>query len=465
MVGTVLTRRSAPLRVVLVADAVGGVWDVTLALAGGLVAQAGAAVLVVCVGPPPDAAREAAARAISGIELAVLGGQLEWMEGGRGWIEILRRETARCAAAWRADVVQLNAGSAGTGLTGIVEETPLSGARRQPALILSVHGDLATWWLWVKDGGRLPSTLPHHLRWQQDLAWQALRQADAVVCPSAFLAGELVRRYCLEARPHVIPNAVAPLQLQHSEVHREPDLAVVVGRAWDEAKNLALVARALQVARRGWRVEIAGDLVEPGRGPAALPQAPRLSYLGFLDKPALVHLFQRASLYIAPSSYEPFGLSPVEAALAGCAVVANDIPAFREIWGRAAAYFRRNDPQALAMLLDRLYDDPERIARLAQAAYRRAAGRYTVERMARRHLRLYQALLDGKAGRGRRPLALLGRVARQERARAGAARGLAGLIHPAGVLPGGARSHPAQAGRAQAQPWPGAAPTRQTARG
>jgi len=406
-----------PLRVALVADAVGGVWDVTLALAGGLVAQAGAAVLIICVGPPPDAAREAAARAIRGLELAILGGRLEWMEGGRDWIEILRRETARCAAAWRADIVQINAGSAGTGLAGILHEGPLANASHRPALVLSVHGDLATWWLWVKDGGRLPGTLPDHLRWQQDLAWHALRQADAVVCPSAFLAGELTRRYCLEARPQVIPNGVAPLSpddapLETCTAHppvqipnemaplspddaehrRDPHLAVVVGRAWDEAKNLALVAHALQLSRSGWRVQLAGDLVEPGRGPAALPQAPTLRYLGFLDKPSLARLFHRASLYIAPSSYEPFGLTPVEAALAGCAVVANDIPAFREVWGYAAAYFRRNDPHALAALLDRLHDDPARVARLARAAHQRAAERYTVERMVQQFLRLYKGV-------------------------------------------------------------------------
>jgi len=38
-------------------------------------------------------------------------------------------------------------------------------------------------------------------------------------------------------------------------------------------------------------------------------------------------------------TYEPFGLAPLEAALSRCAIVANDIPSLREVWGSAAMYF------------------------------------------------------------------------------------------------------------------------------
>ena len=390
--------RTAPIRVVLVADAVGGVWDVTLSLASGLLASDGAAVLLVCVGPPPDAARLAAAQAIPGLTLEVLGGHLEWMEGGRDWLETLRHETARRAAAWNADLVQVNAGSAGTGLAGVGDEAPLRARSPRPPVVLGVHGDVAIWWLWVMDGGALPGTVAAYLHWQRELARQALRRADAVVCPSAFLANELVRCYRLARRPSVIPNAVLPLPEPDGPICREPDLAAVVGRAWDEAKNVALVAKARHACRRPWRVEVAGDLAEPGRLPAVPPGAPGLSYLGFVNKRGLSRLFHRATVYVASSSYEPFGLSPVEAALAGCAVVANDIPAFREVWGDAAAYFARNDAGALAALLDDLYDQPARVAALAAAAGRRAAQRYTMDRMVGAYRALYTRLL---ARRGR----------------------------------------------------------------
>ena len=45
-------------------------------------------------------------------------------------------------------------------------------------------------------------------------------------------------------------------------------------------------------------------------------------------------------MYAATARYEPFGMEVLEAALSRCAIIANDIPSFREIWGDDAIYFR-----------------------------------------------------------------------------------------------------------------------------
>src|SRR4029453_8734819 len=99
---------SRPMRVMLVADAVGGVWDFALSLAGGLIHYAGASVLLVAVGPPPDAPPLAAAAAPPGLEHRILDGRLEWMEGGREWLAAWRRGVAAHAAEWKAEVVHVN---------------------------------------------------------------------------------------------------------------------------------------------------------------------------------------------------------------------------------------------------------------------------------------------------------------------------------------------------------------------
>jgi glycosyltransferase involved in cell wall biosynthesis len=395
------------MRVMLVADAVGGVWDFALSLAGGLIHYAGASVLLVVVGPPPDAAHLAAAAAVPGLEHRILDGRLEWMEGGRDWLAAWRRGVAAHAAEWKAEIVHVNQ----LGLAAVRSEPCLAALPRRPPVVLGVHSDVVTWWLWVKDGGRGPCTFPDYLSWQRDLAGEALGQADVVVCPSAFLARELAACYRLTQLPVVVHNAVAevpfspsddgaappgapgtPSGLSEIPGGREPGLAVVAGRVWDEAKNLAVVAEALRRSREPWRAEVAGEVVEPGRaGTPAPPAAPGLRYLGFLDKGRLARLYRRAGVCLAPSSYEPFGLAPAEAALAGCAIVANDLPSYREVWGDAAWYFRRNDPTDLAAVLDRLYGDGAALARLALAGRRRVAGRYTLRRMVAGYLRSYGA--------------------------------------------------------------------------
>ena len=129
----------------------------------------------------------------------------EWMEGGRDWLAAWRRGVAAHAAEWKAEVVHVNQ----LGLAAVGSEPCLAALPRRPPVVLGVHSDVATWWLWVKDGGRGPCTVPDYLSWQRDLAGEALGQADVVVCPSAFLARELAACYRLTQLPVVVHNAIA----------------------------------------------------------------------------------------------------------------------------------------------------------------------------------------------------------------------------------------------------------------
>jgi glycosyltransferase involved in cell wall biosynthesis len=104
-----------------------------------------------------------------------------------------------------------------------------------------------------------------------------------------------------------------------------------------------------------------------------------------------------AAIYIATSKYEPFGLAPLEAALSGCAILANDIPSFREIWGDAACYFRTNDAESLGEKLAALHSDRELCASYAGRALERAREFYTADRMVDEYVRMYSSLLERRA--------------------------------------------------------------------
>jgi glycosyltransferase involved in cell wall biosynthesis len=106
-------------------------------------------------------------------------------------------------------------------------------------------------------------------------------------------------------------------------------------------------------------------------------------------------LLARSSIYIATSIYEPFGMAPLEAALCGCAVVANDIASLREVWGDDALYF--DGPRALSTLLHQLNRDEQRLAEARQRSFARAT-ELTAQRMADGYEALYQALLANRPG-------------------------------------------------------------------
>jgi glycogen(starch) synthase len=105
-------------------------------------------------------------------------------------------------------------------------------------------------------------------------------------------------------------------------------------------------------------------------------------------------LYSRASVYAATSRYEPLGMAPLDAAFSRCAIVANDIPSFREVWGDAALYFRTNDARSLAETLRQLDADRGLRHAYADRAYTRARERFTSKRMIDDYLELYRTLLS-----------------------------------------------------------------------
>jgi len=90
------------------------------------------------------------------------------------------------------------------------------------------------------------------------------------------------------------------------------------------------------------------------------------------------------------------GMEPLEAALSRCAIVANDIPSFREIWGDDAVYFRTNDATSLATAIRELSEDREKCRLYANRAYQRARDRYNHKRMIDEYLHLYRSLTSAE---------------------------------------------------------------------
>jgi glycosyltransferase involved in cell wall biosynthesis len=104
---------------------------------------------------------------------------------------------------------------------------------------------------------------------------------------------------------------------------------------------------------------------------------------------------RRAAIFVSPARYEPFGLTVLEAAQAGCALVLSDIATFREIWNGAALFVGPDDADAMAAVLNRLIADPRLRSRLSAAARKRAR-RYSAQRMAQNTARVYRELLSSR---------------------------------------------------------------------
>lgn len=351
------------MRVLIAADSVGGVWTYALELARALEPLGAGAVLAVMGAPlTPDQRRQAA-----GIELYESAFKLEWMEDP--WEEVAR------AGAWLLDlearlrpaIVHLNGYAHGA--------LPW----RAPALVVG-HSCVLSWWRAVK-GCEAPASWDRYRR-EVAAGWGA---ASATAAPTRAMMESLTRDYGAPARAAVIPNGRAAERFTPGT--KQP-LIFTAGRLWDEAKNLAALEAA--APRLPWPVAVAGDSRHPDGGVRPSP----LHLLGRLSETEVARLFARAAIYALPARYEPFGLSALEAALAGCALVLGGIPSLREVWGDAACYVPPDDPEALARALTGLAADESLRTRMAARARRRAL-HYSPERMARGYLALYRAMLAG----------------------------------------------------------------------
>lgn len=245
--------------------------------------------------------------------------------------------------------------------------------------LITAHSDVMSWAAACKPDALHESSWLNHYR---RLVQRGLLGANVAVAPTAWIRDALRVNFETPLHFEVIHNG-------HSIACEENDSprrlrAVSVGRMWDEAKGLSTLLETSATLP----ILIAGeDSFEQTQ--AAAPPSMLIS-LGVLSEADLFELFRRSAIYVAPSIYEPFGLAPLEAALCGCAVVARDIPSFREVWADAALYFQTT--RELELLLQALVEDPCRL-RVVQYACRQRASRFTAGRMASQYLSLYEGLL------------------------------------------------------------------------
>jgi glycosyltransferase involved in cell wall biosynthesis len=113
---------------------------------------------------------------------------------------------------------------------------------------------------------------------------------------------------------------------------------------------------------------------------------------------ALRALYERAVGLAFPSSYEGFGLPPVEAMASGCPVVVSTAGALPEVCGDAALYCETGDATTLAGHLARLASDDALRAEMVARGRRRAA-EFTWRRHAERVVETLDAITAGDVAR------------------------------------------------------------------
>lgn len=388
---TPVTALRRPLHVLLTTDVVGGVWDFSWTLAAAL-RQIGHRVTLLAFGTPTPGQEAQALEAGATLESAPL--KLEWMQDSEADVREACLLTARLVQRLAPDVVHANQFALGT-------------INLSAPMVLTAHSDVLSWRKWTIPTSRqisgtsfgdhaLPLVPPEWEDYARGVR-QGIAASTCVVAVSRFLADEILDLYAVRRPIGVVHNGwPAPAGVPRSLTER-PRLSVLAGRAWDSAKNISLAARAAQ----GWnigRVKLAGNQRHPENGHLATFDPP-IEVLGCIPRDDLDRYLSLARVYVSPALYDPFGLLPLQAALAGCPLLLSDLPSYRELWDGVAMFFQPNDPHDLRQRWQRLLDDAPLAEDLAQRARQRALGRYSVARVAEEYAGLYEEVIASAGSR------------------------------------------------------------------
>ena len=359
-----------PCHLLMTTDAVGGVWSYALDLARGLIEQ-NVFVTLAVLGPAPTDAQKREARSITGLELVETALPLDWLSDNETMVEKSAKDLAKMAREIGANLVQLNG-------------SPLASAARFSVPVVAVHHScLATWWAAVKGEPVRPDW-----RWRADLVGRHLAASDRLVVPSAAFGASVVASYGLSERPRVVHNGRSKsASLTRADGAGEA-LLFTAGRLWDEGKDICTLDRAAA------RLEVSVLAAGPIQGPnSARVECRNLRLLGGLSSEEVRARLAEGPIFVSTSVYEPFGLSVLEAAQAGCALLLSDIPTFRELWHGAALFVPPRDDRSLAQAAERLLREPALRSGLGEAARQRAES-FSLARMVRAMASLYAELIQ-----------------------------------------------------------------------
>jgi glycogen synthase len=354
------------MQILITADTVGGVWTYAQELVSGLLRR-GHGVTLVSLGSLPSAEQTSWAKRLSGLDYRPTAYRLEWMQDSEKDVKDSSRYLRDLVAEVDPDVLHLNQYCYGDLSCDV------------PRIVVA-HSDVVSWWVAVH--GQEPESTSW-MDWYRRTVEAGLQGAHFIVAPSQSMMNGLKQHYAFRSANTVIHNGRSP-ELFEPGCHKE-DFALSVGRVWDKGKQVNILA----TGKKALPVYIAGYEDEPG---SHSTQDTALKCMGAQTHQQLRDLYARAAMYVATSRYEPFGLAPVEAALSRCALLLNDIPTFRELWGDCACYFPSNDAQGLAEAIRFLHENPQVRWHFAELAHQRARDNFTAETMVRQYEDIYSSV-------------------------------------------------------------------------
>ena len=243
--------------------------------------------------------------------------------------------------------------------------------------------------------------------WQ--LAIKGMQYADRVIAVSNHTAKDITQHlYISPQLITTVPNAVSsefkPLLQDEITVFRQrhnickQDFCLLNVGSNNLRKNVSSILEAIAILKQEnlpvhfWKAGADFD-AEQKSFIAAKNLSNCVSYLGKPDEVQLRQIYNAADVLVAPSTYEGFGLTILEAMACGTPVVTSNVTSLPEVAGDAAILVEPSDVESIAGAISRLIAEPQYQQLLSDRGLARAK-QFTWSKTAQQVVEVYQQALQ-----------------------------------------------------------------------
>ena len=259
------------------------------------------------------------------------------------------------------------------------------------------------------ENGRTQAVIPAISTPVWKLSVKGIREADRIITVSAHTAKDVEQILNIKSQElTVVPNAVEPIfrpisQTEVDDFRRRngilPETTCILNVGSNHPrKNVLTILKSIQaLLAKGLPVhffktgeELKGELktfIDSHN------LNTNITYLGKPDKETLVKIYNAADILLAPSLYEGFGMTILEAMACGTPAIASNVASLPEVAGDAGMLVNPMNIQEIIEAVCRLRNDPELYQKLIDKGLNRAK-LFTWEKTAEQVANIYSNLVN-----------------------------------------------------------------------
>lgn len=353
-------------KILITTDNVGTIWNYTMELIAGLEKE-GYEITLAVINKSINEERKKQISCFKNIRIYYGNYKSEWMEDPWEDVDEAGEWLLNIRDEFHPDIVHLNNYSFGALNWGI-------------PVITFAHSDVISWWKAV-----LKYPYPNRLNEYFKRVKFGLENASVILAPSESAMHSLNQTFGNFPNQRIIYYGRSLPRISTTAKNKT---VFSIGSVLDSAKNISLVINSAPMFQ--WKVKIAGP--SAGNDEVEFSAHRYVEFLGDLSSEKIFKYLAKSPLFVLPAKYEPFGLSVLEAALSGCALILGDIDSLKEIWGDAAVYVDTEDSDILIKCVNELIDDPALLQLYRNRALKQAS-RFSAERMIDEHIQIYNSVI------------------------------------------------------------------------